>query len=92
MKVDYTTWMEVKAIFESVGFTCTSYYCGAQKNCSELYSKMSYVKVVLDDTVYWIPPEGYTQAAQNEANFTCMLAINSGALSAAKLLARMLWA
>jgi hypothetical protein len=40
---------------------------------------MTTVKVVIDDTAYWIPPAGYTYRKQSLTNDTCMIAIEKGA-------------
>jgi len=77
MAVDNTSWTELSAIFESVGFNCSSGYCGSPKNCSDLYGKMSYIKIVIDDSAYWIPPQGYTLRKQRISNDACVVAITS---------------
>jgi len=40
-----------------------------------MYAKLNYVKVVIDDSVYWIPPQGYTVRQQNATLETCEIAI-----------------
>ena len=44
-----------------------------------MYAKLNYVKLVIDDSVYWIPPQGYTVRQQNAALETCEIAIVPGA-------------
>ena len=78
MKVDDASWDTLSSTFESVGFNCSSGYCVSQSNCSDLYAIMNYVKVVIDDTAYWIPPAGYTYRKQSLTNDTCMIAIEMG--------------
>jgi len=40
-----------------------------------MYAKLNYVKLVIDDSVYWIPPQGYTKRKQNATLETCEIAI-----------------
>ena len=40
-----------------------------------MYAKLNYVKLVIDDSVYWIPPQGYTKRQQNATLETCEIAI-----------------
>jgi len=82
MQVDDASWDTLSATFEAAGFNCSSGPCVSQSNCSDLYSGiigMNYIKVVIDDSAYWIPPAGYTYRTQSLTNDTCMVAIEKGA-------------
>ena len=78
LQVDEGSWATLTNLFEDADFNCSSFLCVSQSNCSDLYANMSYIKVVIDDTAYWIPPAGYTYRKQNLTNDTCMVAITPG--------------
>ena len=75
MKVGSDSWAELSAIFESVGFNCSSLYCGSSSKCSDIYDELNYLKVVIDNQAYWIPPQGYLWSVQSVSNDTCVAAI-----------------
>jgi hypothetical protein len=73
--VDQDSWTDgLLPIFQDAGFNCSDGICGSNSECSTFYDKLSYVKIVIDEKAYWIPPQGYTMRVANN-DFTCTVAI-----------------
>jgi len=80
MKVDNDTWEIFSQNLTASGFDCANGYCSSDESCSDLYSNMSGIKIVIDGSFYSIPPIGMTYRQQSINNTAaCLVAISNGA-------------